>query len=423
MAASDDETAVAYLRSPLAIRARCENILEAGFSGALEHFAIEMTEMPRVIDAVVTVTRANYPSLDIPVHGRVNHIRAGGIDRVPALDEKLYAQTPDERARAWIDLVVVSVLLDAGAGDRWRFREPGTGLELGRSEGLAVASLHAFEQGLFSTDPGSPLRVEAAALEALDPDQLAAAFQVSADNPLVGTEGRIELVRSLGSALRAAPMIFPGERPGGLLDHFLWIAIESRAPAGSMTRATASKVDAPSILLALLEGLGPIWPGRVELGGVNLGDVWPHPAAGGTGPSAGLVPFHKLSQWLAYSLFEPLQRAGFTITQPGALTGLPEYRNGGLLVDLGVIVPKHARVLDREHAPGDSVIVEWRALTVALLDRVAEGVRAKLGKSPSELPLANILEGGTWAAGREVAKRLRPGGGSPILIKSDGTVF
>ncbi len=423
MAASDDETAVAYLRSPLAIRARCENILEAGFSGALEHFAIEMTEMPRVIDAVVTVTRANYPSLDIPVHGRVNHFRAGGIDRVAALDEKLYALTPDERARAWIDLVVVSVLLDAGAGDRWRFREPGTGLELGRSEGLAVASLHAFEQGLFSTDPGSPLRVEAAALEALDPDQLAAAFQVSADNPLVGTEGRIELVRSLGSALRAAPMIFPGERPGGLLDHFLWIAIESRAPAGSMTRATASKVDAPSILLALLEGLGPIWPGRVELGGVNLGDVWPHPAAGGTGPSAGLVPFHKLSQWLAYSLFEPLQRAGFTITQTGALTGLPESRNVGLLVDLGVIVPKHARVLDREHAPGDSVIVEWRALTVALLDRVAEGVRAKLGKSPSELPLANILEGGTWAAGREVAKRLRPGGGSPILIKSDGTVF
>ena len=423
MAASEDETAIAYLRSPLAIRARCENILEAGFSGALEHFAIEMTEMPRVIDAVVAVTRANYPSLDIPVHGRINHFRAGGIDRVAALDEKLFALTPDERARAWIDLIVVSVLLDAGAGDRWRFREPGTGLELGRSEGLAVASLHAFEQGLFSTDPGSPLRAEAAALVALDPDKLAAAFQITADNPLVGAEGRIELVRSLGSALHAAPMIFPGERPGGLLDQFLWIAIESRAPAGSMTRAVASKIDAPSILLALLEGLGPIWPGRVELGGVNLGDVWPHPAAGGTGPSAGLVPFHKLSQWLAYSLFEPLQRAGFTITQPGALTGLPEYRNGGLLVDLGVLVPKHSRVLEAEHAPGDDVIVEWRALTVALLDRVAEGVRVKLGKSPSELPLANILEGGTWAAGRAIAKRLRPGGGSPIRIKSDGTVF
>lgn len=423
MSPSEDETAVAYLRSPLAIRARCENILEAGLDGALEHFAIDMAAMPRVIDAVADTTRRNYPTLDVPVHGRINHFRAGGIDRVAALDDKLVPLSRDEIARAWIDLIVVSVLLDAGAGDAWRFREPGTGLELGRSEGLAVASLHAFEQGLFSTDPGSPLRVEAAALEALDPDRLAEAFQVSADNPLVGVEGRINLVRSLGSALQAAPMIFPGERPGGLLDHFLWIAIESRAPSGSMTRAVASKVDAPSMLLALLEGLGPIWPGRIELGGVNLGDVWPHPKAGGTGPSAGLVPFHKLSQWLAYSLFEPMTKAGFTITQAGALTGLPEYRNGGLLVDHGVLVPKHARVLGEEHAPGDELIVEWRALTVALLDRVAEGVRDKLGKSPMELPLANVLEGGTWAAGREIAKQLRPGGGPPIRIKSDGTVF
>jgi hypothetical protein len=421
--ASEDETAVAYLRSPLSIRARCENILEKGFAGELEHFAIEMTEMPRVIDEVVAVTLGNYPTLEMPVHGRINHFRAGGIDRAAALDDKLTPLSKDEKARAWIDLVVVSVLLDAGAGDRWRFREPGTNLELGRSEGLAVASMHAFEQGLFSSDPGHPLRVDAAGLRALEPDRLAAAFQVSDANPLAGIEGRIELVRSLGNALIAAPLIFPGERPGGLLDHFLWIAIESRAPSGSMTRAVASKVDAPSVLLALLEGLGPIWPGRIELGGVNLGDVWPHRAAGGTGPSAGLVPFHKLSQWLAYSLFEPLTRAGFTITQAGALTGLPEYRNGGLLVDLGVLVPKHARVRDAVHAPGDSVIVEWRALTVALIDRVAEGVREKLGKSPAELPLANILEGGTWAAGRAVAARLRPDGGSPIQIKSDGTVF
>ena len=151
--------------------------------------------------------------------------------------------------------------------------------------------------------------------------------------------------------------------------------------------------------------------------------MWRHPAAGGTGSSAGLVPFHKLSQWLAYSLFEPLQRAGHTIAQPGALTGLPEYRNGGLLVDLGVLVPKHDAVRGEVHTPDEEVIVEWRALTVALLDRVAERVRERLGKSPAQLPLANILEGGTWAAGRAVAARLRDGGGPPIRIASDGTVF
>jgi hypothetical protein len=69
------------------------------------------------------------------------------------------------------------------------------------------------------------------------------------------------------------------------------------------------------------------------------------------------------------------------------------------------------------------VIVEWRALTVALLDRVSELVRELLGKTPGELPLACILEGGTWATGRRVAAELRPGGGPPIRIASDGTVF
>lgn len=421
---SETETAVAYLRSPLAIRARCENILEAGLAGKLAHFSIDLSAMPRVVDEVVAVTRAQYPTLAIPVYGRMNHFRVGGVDRVAALDTKLNALPEDERARSWIDLVMVSVLLDAGAGDVWRFREAGTGQAIGRSEGLAVASYWAFRTGLFSSEPTThPFRVDASALKALDPAALAHAFQVGPNNPLVGVDGRIGLVRALGDALIAAPEIFPGERPGGLLDHLQWISIEKRAPGGSAIRKMVTKIDAPSILSALLEGLGPIWPGRIELAGVNLGDVWTHSAASGTGPSAGLVPFHKLSQWLAYSLFEPLGRAGLSVTLPGALTGLPEYRNGGLFIDLGVLVPKHEAVLRDEHAPGDEVIVEWRALTVALLDRIAEGVRAKLDKSPVELPLANILEGGTWAAGRAVAARLRSGGGSPIRIASDGTVL
>jgi hypothetical protein len=354
----------------------------------------------------------------------MNHFRCAGVDRVAALDQLIDREPADEQARIWIDLVVVSVLLDAGAGDAWTYREATSAQSITRSEGLAVASYWAFRSGLFSSDPEvHPFRVDASALRALDPAALAKAFQVSDANPLVGFDGRVALVRALGDALVAAPEIFPGERPGTLLDHLQWIAIEKRAPGGSTIRTMVAKTDAASLLQAILEGLGPIWPGRIELGGTNLGDVWPHPAAGGTGPSAGLVPFHKLSQWLAYSLFEPLARGGLTVTLPGALTGLPEYRNGGLLLDLGVLVPKHDGVLRDAHAPGDEVIVEWRALTVALLDRVAEGVRDKLGKTPVELPLANILEGGTWAAGRAIAKRLRAGGGSPIQIVSDGTVF
>jgi hypothetical protein len=107
----------------------------------------------------------------------------------------------------------------------------------------------------------------------------------------------------------------------------------------------------------------------------------------------------------------------------GGLTGLPEYRNGGLLLDAGVIVPRNPRLLARRWKPGDEFIIEWRALTVVLLDELAVLVRERLGRSAEQLPLACILEGGTWAAGREIAAELRPGGAPPLQIDSDGTVF
>jgi len=42
-----------------------------------------------------------------------------------------------------------------------------------------------------------------------------------------------------------------------------------------------------------------------------------------------IVPFHKLTQWLTYSLLEPLETAGLTVVNLDELTALPEYRNGG----------------------------------------------------------------------------------------------
>jgi hypothetical protein len=39
------------------------------------------------------------------------------------------------------------------------------------------------------------------------------------------------------------------------------------------------------------------------------------------------------------------------------------------------------------------------------------------------LPLAKVLEGGTWAAGRIIARRLRADGSPPLNVVSDGTVF
>jgi hypothetical protein len=169
--------------------------------------------------------------------------------------------------------------------------------------------------------------------------------------------------------------------------------------------------------------IGPIWPGRLSLAGVNLGDTWAHPKAGGEGAGAGLVPFHKLCQWMCYSLLEPMQDAGLRLRDTAALTPLAEYRNGGLIVDLGLIEPKHARVLDQVHRPGDEIVVEWRALTVRLILAIADHLRHYVGMNEDQLPLAAVLEGGTWWAGRKIAAERRPDGTPPIRIVSDGTVF
>lgn len=379
-------SAVETLRDPDTIRERAESIFRAERS----HFDVRLEALPIVAERVRAVTRATYPDLEVPIHGRFRHF---GAHRLEELDRKLADLDTAGKARARIDLVVVSVLLDAGAGERWRYREPGTGFELSRSEGLAVASFRMFLDGAFSHRGDATATAEG--LKKIDETTVAAGFQVTPDNPLVGVEGRAALLRDLGRALEYHPELFGDDaRPGNLFDH---------VPA-----------DARKILAAILEGLESIWPSRVELDGVNLGDVWRHPKAGGEGPTAGLVPFHKLSQWLTYSLVEPYELAGVPVRNVDALTGLAEYRNGGLFVDLGVLVPKHEAVSTETHPPDSEVVVEWRALTIALLDRLAEAL---------DMPLAQVLEGGTWRAGRDVARERRPDGSPPIRVVSDGTLF
>ena len=136
-----------------------------------------------------------------------------------------------------------------------------------------------------------------------------------------------------------------------------------------------------------------------------------------------MIPFHKLSQWMAYSLIEPLEGANLNITDLDALTGLAEYRNGGLFIDTGVLNLKDPDLITKSHAPDSEIVVEWRALTIVLLDKIANLVRAESGKNKNTLPMASILQGGTWAAGRRLANEIRDNGEPPFIIDSDGTVF
>ena len=171
-----------------------------------------------------------------------------------------------------------------------------------------------------------------------------------------------------------------------------------------------------------MDGLSPIWPAsRTQVDGIPLGDAWPCSAMPPSPPGKSwenIVPFHKLTQWLCYSIMVPMSRL-LNIRFAGSelLTGLPEYRNGGLLIDIGLLSLKEAdsqRGLEAyksnatiagqpsmEVVPlfnaDDDVVVEWRALTVAFLDELLEEVNNLLElHDENRLSLAQMLEAGTW---------------------------
>lgn len=178
-----------------------------------------------------------------------------------------------------------------------------------------------------------------------------------------------------------------------------------------------------------MNGLAPIWPqSRTAINGISLGDAWPcqsmpQPGSSSVSGSAdeweSIVPFHKLTQWLTYSLMQPMQsllKMHFAGTE--LLTGLPEYRNGGLFVDLGVLTLKkddaerglqnYSDYCRRKGTkgievapmfePSDDVIVEWRALTIGLLDQLCVDVNKALKTelAGNEMTLPQLLEAGSW---------------------------
>ena len=171
-----------------------------------------------------------------------------------------------------------------------------------------------------------------------------------------------------------------------------------------------------------MDGLSPVWPStRTSIGGVSLGDAWPCsslPQPPHCQPWESIVPFHKLTQWLAYSLVAPMSKLlHIQFVGMELLTGLPEYRNGGLFVDTGLLTLKEAdmkRGLEayRENAKikgqpnvevvplfttDDDVVVEWRAVTVGFLDALVAEVNSQLGLFAKDgLTLAQLLEAGSW---------------------------
>lgn len=353
------------------VRPRCKQLFDHVASGDSKYFSLDLARLDVCADLVKRVMDERYGDKPVPYHSRLRHFPGEILTKIDHADVTV-------KGKRYFDLVTVSVLLDAGAGHSWKYQHEG--ITYTRSEGLGVASLVMFINGFFSSDPKTdPLRVDASRLVTITESELEQALQVSDSNPLLGLTGRLNLLKCLG--LRLADVGFA--RPCALL------------------ASLGTKIDLRTVWKSYFAILAPLWPRK---------DRWVH---------SGLdleIPFHKLLQWLFYSYVEVFERiCNFQVEGKDIQTGLPEYRNGGLFVDLEILSLKTPQSEPAD--VGSDLIIEWRACTVVLLDLLRE-------KKFPGLPLSCLLEGGTWVAGRRAAAAARPAtADSPILVNLDGTVF
>lgn len=436
------------IKSVRETNAHTKNLLERN---ELTNFNIDKSKLDSTAEFVIQTIRESFPTnetlLSIPIHGRYQQFESDGKERLTNIIETEFKNLNDlEICKKLVDLFMVSVLLDAGAGNVWKYKEV-DGTTQSRSEGLAVASLHMFADGLFSDDKKDPFVVNGSRLSSLTEKKLQDGLQVTSANPISGFEGRFELLHKLGDTLSANKALFGTDgRPGNLIDYLLNNKLLEEPKDGKY------KIDLQDLWLCLVKGLQPIWPteGRVQICGEYIGDVWflqsrkklAQQKFGTPNPPEWTyaVTFHKLLQWLTYSLMLPLKKYGhFEITHCEYMTGLPEYRNGGLFVDSGVLTLKpeqkekglalsvklKTNVSIPTYVPDDDVIVEWRSCTICLLDELLVLVNHKLQITGTkyELTLPQLIEAGSWKSGRRIAKQFRKNGGPPIELHADGTVF
>ena len=387
------------------------------------HFAIDLSPARRGRRARRRASRASaIRPRAIPSHSRWRHFDAGGVDRLAELERAARRRsTPTERARARIDLVV-----DQRAARRRRraalaLRRAGHRRDVRALRGPGGGELPRCScAGAFSADPATPLRVDADGAGARRRGRLgAASSRCRATIRWSGSTGRAALLRRLGAraAARGPSLRCRRRAPGRTCSTLL----RARARARRGVAARATSCARCSI------GLRPDLAGPTAAATAStLGDVWPHPARRRRRARRGLVPFHKLSQWLAYSLLEPLERAG--VRGDRTSTRSPAWPSTATAACCSTPAcscraPRRRRCAS-VHRSGDELVVEWRALTVALLDRARRRACARALGAPRAScrwrASSKAAPGPPAASSRPSAARRRR---RRIRVASDGTVF
>ena len=342
-----------------------------------KYFEINLEKLDQTVDDLLEFILKKYPKMNIGMHSRLNHIPEW-YDLVQKWKCPL-----NEKIKRLIDLLFVSVLLDGGSGENWKYIS--NNIEYRRSEGLGKCVYNMFISGFFSLDEKQPYKVDMNRIKLINLDEFKNEFQISKDNILIGLENRLENLVNFSKFMINNDNfnINNNIRPGNIFDKIY----------------NNLEIDLDK-LYEIIFSFSPI-----------INDVHYYK------PLDVYVPFHKILQWLSYSLIDLFKKFNISIRSDNYLTALPEYRNGGFLIDSNIINFKNNNLKNIFHEINSDIIIELRASTIVLIDIIKDKINIK---KKNNLNISQVLEGGTWRYGRYLANKNNI---SPIKIKSNGIIF
>ncbi|MEP2705784.1 MAG: DUF1688 family protein [Roseibium sp.] len=374
---------------PAKIRELANGYLERAIAGELRHVSVNLENLPKALIRVLETTKSIYPDFQIPPYGVWRDFEVGGVDRWGAIANARAFESAEEMLTASADLAILTALMNTTRPINWSYTEPNTGAEAEGKSASALAAFNMFSAGFFSADLSDPFRVDAETLIRIPAEELATGLQWDQlrNDDLVQKMQR--LLKRFGEALALRSDLF-GEgqttRPGLLARHL--------AETGNGT------VDANAVLDQLLEALVPVWDGGAVLEEITLGDSFTHSAAAN---ALEIMPFHLCAQEMVYSLVEPFAWAGCEVANLDALSGPSDLIHAVLFAETNVLgfgtdfeIADAAITQDR--------MVEIRAVTIALTDRLSDMLRKELNVASDQLPMTCILEGGTSRAGGQILR-------------------
>jgi hypothetical protein len=385
-------SAATNLLSAEAVRTRCGAVLEAALAGDLDHVAADLSRLPDTVGKTVAAIEAAYPDHQIPPFGCWRFFEADEVDRWAVLAGTRNFETPSAMLRSAADLAITSHCVSVPVNSAWEWSDPVTGRAYPGRTGLGLGILSMFAAGSFSADPADPMRVDAHALIRLEGAEVAYGLQLDWNRDGDTIKAIADLLKRLGEATGMRPDLFEVDnetRPGILADR---LAVKS----------DGAPIDLSECLAELQNGLSPMWAGGAALGDVVLGDAFHHSALLQGEAGAGIVPFHLVPQEIAYALVEPFAWAGLETSALDSLTGLANLEHALLFLDAGAMSLKQGpgSVLEGQEALDRAI--ELRAVSVALMDRIADALRQELDAPSEALPLTCIMEGGTVRAGKKI---------------------